>query len=138
MVHVINSIASNAFIIDIFLEEKSLDLVTELYCSPLLRNLYKTTLFSGNSIRSGSLELPLGAQGVDSDKLHTTDDNFADLEAYMSPESLKLIRQIHGRKNPVTRVPRYETPSPPSSAHTPERGSIPSEFIHLSGKIEIL
>uniref|UniRef100_A0A0M3IHS9 SAM domain-containing protein n=1 Tax=Ascaris lumbricoides TaxID=6252 RepID=A0A0M3IHS9_ASCLU len=92
-----------------------------------------------NSIRFGSLELtPLETQKVDGEKLQAIDDNFADLEGYLSPESLELIRQIHGRKTPVARVSRHEASITPSKANTQGRRSTASEFIHVTGRIEIL
>lgn len=104
-----------------------------------MQKFCETMRFSGNSIRFGSLELtPLETQKVDGEKLQAIDDNFADLEGYISPESLELIRQIHGRKTPVARVSRHEASITPSKANTQGRRSTASEFVHVTGRIEIL
>uniref|UniRef100_A0A915ATJ0 Uncharacterized protein n=1 Tax=Parascaris univalens TaxID=6257 RepID=A0A915ATJ0_PARUN len=97
------------------------------------------TRLKGNSIRSGSLELtPMQTQKVVGEKLQASEDNFADLEGYISPESLEVIRRIHGHKTPVARVSRHETSPTLSKANTQGRSNIASEFIHVTGRIEIL
>ncbi|KHN74129.1 hypothetical protein Tcan_06620 [Toxocara canis] len=93
----------------------------------------------GDSIRSSSLELPpVKAQQVDGEKLQKVDDDFADLEGRISPESLDLIRQIHGISAPGTRASRRETPASSTDTRTRQWSGGPTEFIDVTGKIEIL